>query len=134
MIDFGDCIWYCHWDNSLICKKQFRCDGCKHQPADEDKENGRAEPVHIRWAEDWDGSKAPECPSCGRMPYSLERCLFCGQKFLPDATVEEWSKPPEEVRMDCFNCGGKGTLVGTRARTNGHFHGQCTACGCVVVE
>lgn len=65
---------------------------------------------------------------------SLERCVFCGQRFLPDALTEEWSKPPEEVRMDCPSCGGKSTMVGARARSNGHFHGQCTVCGCVVME
>ena len=134
MIDFWDCTWYCHWDKNLVCKKRFNCDGCKHQPADDDKENGKAEPVHIRWVEDYDGSKIPECPSCGEMPHSLDRCIFCGQKFLPDETTEKWSEPPEEVRMDCLCCGGKGTLVGTRAKSNGHFHGQCTACGCVVME
>ena len=69
MIDFGDCTWYCHWDKGLICKRQFQCDGCKHQPADEDKENGKADPVHIRWSEDYDGSKVPECPSCGQMAW-----------------------------------------------------------------
>ena len=100
----------------------------------EDKENGKAEPVHIRWAEDYWSGRYPECPSCGNMPYSLERCVFCGQRFLPDALTEEWSKPPEEVRMDCPSCGGKSTMVGARARSNGHFHGQCTVCGCVVME
>lgn len=134
MIDFGDCTWYCHWDKGLICKRQFQCDGCKRQPAGEDKENGKADPVHIRWSEDYDGSKVPECPSCGQMPYSVERCFFCGQKFLPDAIAEELGAPPEEVHMDCFNCGGKGTLVGNRDRGNGHFHGRCTSCGCVMME
>ena len=90
--------------------------------------------VHIRWAEDYWSGRYPECPSCGNMPYSLERCVFCGQRFLPDALTEEWSKPPEEVRMDCPSCGGKSTMVGARARSNGHFHGQCTVCGCVVME
>lgn len=125
---------YCHWDKGLVCKKEFYCDTCEHQPAADDKENGKAEPVHIRWAEDYWSGRYPECPSCGNMPYSLERCVFCGQRFLPDALTEEWSKPPEEVRMDCPSCGGKSTMVGARARSNGHFHGQCTVCGCVVME
>lgn len=55
-------------------------------------------------------------------------------KISPDALTKEWSKPPEEVRMDCPSCGGENTLVGARARSNGHFHGRCTACGCVVME
>lgn len=115
-------------------KKDFYCDTCKHQLAADDKENGKAEPVQLRWTEDYDGGRVPECPSCGNMPYSLERCIFCGQRFLPDALTKEWSKPPEEVRMDCPSCGGENTLVGARARSNGHFHGRCTACGCVVME
>ena len=134
MIDTGDLTMYCHWDKGLVCKKEFYCDTCEHQPAADDKENGKAEPVHIRWAEDYWSGRYPECPSCGNMLYSLERCVFCGQRFLPDALTEEWSKPPEEVRMDCPSCGGKSTMVGARARSNGHFHGQCTVCGCVVME
>ena len=134
MIDTGDLTMYCHWDKGLVCKKEFYCDTCEHQPAADDKENGKAEPVHIRWAEDYWSGRYPECPSCGNMPYSLERCVFCGQRFLPDALTEEWSKPPEEVRMDCPSCGGKSMMVGARARSNGHFHGQCTVCGCVVME
>lgn len=98
MIDTGDLTMYCHWDKGLVCKKEFYCDTCEHQPAADDKENGKAEPVHIRWAEDYWSGRYPECPSCGNMPYSLERCVFCGQRFLPDALTEEWSKPPEEVR------------------------------------
>lgn len=74
MIDFWDCTWYCHWDKTLVCKKRFNCDDCKHQPADDDKENGKAEPVHIHWVEDYDGSKIPECPSCGEMPHVLYNC------------------------------------------------------------
>lgn len=133
MIDFLDCTWYCHWDKKLVCEQGFHCDGCKHQPEASAKVNGKVEPVHIRWIDSY-GGKYPECPACGEMPYSVERCFFCGQKFLPDDTAEEWSKPPEETRMDCFACGGKSTMVGARSRVNGHFHGQCTACGCVVVE
>ena len=117
MIDTGDVTMFCHWNKRLVCKKGFYCDTCKHQLAADDKENGKAEPVQLR-----------------NMPYSLERCIFCGQRFLPDALTKEWSKPPEEVRMDCPSCGGENTLVGARARSNGHFHGRCTACGCVVME
>ena len=56
MIDTGDLTMYCHWGKGLVCKKEFYCDTCEHQPAADDKENGKAEPVHIRWAEDyWSG-------------------------------------------------------------------------------
>lgn len=132
MTDTGDFTMHCHWDKSLTCDG-FYCDICERQPADDDKENGKAEPVHIRWTQDYGGT-FPECPSCGEMPYSLERCVFCGQRFLSDVLVEEWSKPTAEVRMDCPFCGWKNTMVGARTRSNGHFHGQCTACGCSIVE
>ena len=39
-----------------------------------------------------------------------------------------------EVRMDCFMCGGKNTMVGIRAKYNGHFWGRCEACGIRVME
>lgn len=92
MIDTGDVTMFCHWNKRLVCKKDFYCDTCKHQLAADDKENGKAEPVQLRWTEDYDGGRVPECPSCGNMPYSLERCIFCGQRFLPDALTKEWSK------------------------------------------
>ena len=41
---------------------------------------------------------------------------------------------PEEERMDCPCCGGHDTMVGTRARINGHFHGRCTQCGARMME
>ena len=99
MIDTGDVTMFCHWNKRLVCKKGFYCDTCKHQLAADDKENGKAEPVQLRWTEDYDGGRVPECPSCGNMPYSLERCIFCGQRFLPDALTKEWSKPPEAGRI-----------------------------------
>jgi len=37
-------------------------------------------------------------------------------------------------RMDCIMCGGKGTLVGNRSKFNGHFHGECEACGARIME
>ena len=89
MIDTGDLTMYCHWDKGLVCKKEFYCDTCEHQPAADDKENGKAEPVHIRWAEDYWSGRYPECPSCGNMPYSLERCVFCGQRFLPEPEIHK---------------------------------------------
>lgn len=42
--------------------------------------------------------------------------------------------PPEEIRMDCFLCGGENTMVGTRAKVNGHFRGRCEKCGAKVIE
>lgn len=85
-----DFQFHCHWDESRICTGDLYCNGCEYQPADADKPNGKAAPVHIRWVKSYGGTE-PECPVCGEMPYSLERCLFCGQRFLSDAVVEEWS-------------------------------------------
>lgn len=116
MIDTGDVTMFCHWNKRLVCKKGFYCDTCKHQLAADDKENGKAEPVQLRWTEDYDGGRVPECPSCGNMPYSLERCIFCGQRFLPDALTKEWSKPPEEVRMD-WSLLRRGEYAGRRQST-----------------
>lgn len=123
----------CRWDPDRICKKNEDCRSCEYQPSDDDKPNGKAAPVHIHWETVYDCT-TPFCPSCGAVPDALDRCIFCGQKFLPDKTTEEWSKPPEEVRMDCFSCGGHDTLVGFRARCNGHFRGVCEKCGCRVIE
>lgn len=60
MIDTGDVTMFCHWNKRLVCKKGFYCDTCKHQLAADDKENGKAEPVQLRWTEDYDGGRVPE--------------------------------------------------------------------------
>lgn len=123
----------CHWDEKRICKNDFLCEGCEYHPADEDKPNGRKPPVPIGWDVSEFGT-FPVCPACGEMPYSYTRCLFCGQEFLPDEETERRSKPPEMVRLDCPICGGEGTLVGTRAYCNNHFHGVCENCGCAIMQ
>ena len=126
----------CHWDDTQECDGEFMCDMCEHQPPPEDKVNGRAEPVRITWETGYmNDGLWPRCPSCGEMPYGLECCIWCGQRFIQDDPVlQEYDKPPEEERLDCFMCGGKNTMVGTRAKSNGHFHGHCEACGCRVME
>ncbi len=131
--DISDCKIPCHWHPEMICQNGKDCGECEHQPADDDKKNGKAPPRHIVWDRGEYGT-FPECPACGEMPYSYERCIFCGQKFLPDETAEEMKKPAEEVREDCPLCGGKNTMVGIRARCNGHFHGKCEKCGCQIME
>lgn len=84
------------------------CNGCDMQPADDEKPNGRKSPIKIAWEKDYDGGTYPVCPACREMPYSTERCIFCGQRFIQaDPDLQEYAKPPEEVRMDCFVCGGK---------------------------
>ena len=131
----GEDGWPCHWDEDLKCDHEFLCEECEHQPAPEDKPNGKAEPVMIKWLVDYDGGLYPKCPACDDMPYDLERCIFCGQRFIQDDPVlQEYAKPAEEVRLDCPCCGGKETMVGARAKSNGHFHGHCIQCGCRVME
>lgn len=124
----------CIWNQNLVCEKGRSCDACEYQPAADKKKNGKNAPVKIKWQEDYSGTY-PVCPSCGEMPYSTERCVFCGQKFLQkDQAAQEFNQPTSEERMDCFLCGGKNTMVGHRARCNGHFHGYCENCGAKVIE
>lgn len=124
----------CLWDEGIICARGRYCKNCKHQPPDDEKPNGKAEPVLIAWEEyPFDGT-FPMCPACGEMPYSVDRCVFCGQRFIKDVRAREWEKPPEIKVMDCVRCGGKGTFEYTRARSNGHMHGRCKACGATIIE
>ena len=123
----------CHWDKGLICERGGECFDCNRQPADEDKPNGKNNAVFIGWESSMFGT-FPYCPSCGEMPYSTERCIFCGQKFIPDEAIAEYNKPLEKATRDCPMCGGEKTLIGTIARSNGHFHGKCEKCGCEIIE
>ena len=82
----------CHWDADRKCDHNLYCNACPHQPSDDDKPNGKKPPVKLRWIPSYNGMSdsfqpAPECPSCGEMPYSTERCIFCGQKFLKEETT-----------------------------------------------
>lgn len=76
----------------------------------------------------------PYCPNCDELLYDLDRCYFCGQQILRDEHLEEWAKPPEEHRMDCMTCGGKGTMVYTISDYNGHKRGICHQCGASFIE
>ena len=49
---------------------------------------GLREPVPLKWVPSLSPNAAelipngePKCPHCGDYPYSLERCVFCGQRF-----------------------------------------------------
>lgn len=125
----------CYWDDRE-CLRGQSCDCCEHQPKPEEKRNGKAAPVRLQWepACDGHGMGWPVCPSCGEMPYSTIRCLFCGQQFIQDGRVKKYNKPPKEVRLNCLSCGGVGTMVGYRNKANGHFSGVCEACGVHVLE
>ena len=122
----------CHWNKRMVCKNDHHCKECSFQPADDVKSNGKNEPMKIAWDKSEYGIW-PKCPSCGEMPYSTERCFFCGQRFIQDdPELQEYIKPTPLLKLDCLRCGGKGTLVGRRAKCNGHFHGKCEICGCWV--
>lgn len=78
----------CHWNKARKCDNGLMCCGCQYQPPDDEKPNGRKPLVKLRWVPQFNGmtdgfQPAPECPACGEMPYSTERCVFCGQRFLP---------------------------------------------------
>lgn len=70
----GEDGWPCHWDEDLKCDHEFLCNECQHQPAPEDKPNGKAEPVMIEWSEDYDGGLYPKCPACGCQLLLSRRC------------------------------------------------------------
>ncbi len=78
--------------------------------------------------------ETPICPNCEEPLYEYDHCVFCGQPIQMDAKLEEWIKPPEIQRGDCFVCGGKGTLEFVRVKPNNHAHGHCTACGMSFME
>lgn len=123
----------CTWDINVHCENGNSCDECEHQPKDDDKINGLKEPVKIEWQKSYDDGIYPKCPSCGEMPYSYERCVFCGQKFIQDdPKLQEYAEEPPQETIQCMICGG--TVVGKRAKSNGHFHGQCDKCGAIVME
>lgn len=90
------------------------------------------EPVKLPIVFDGYGN-IPECPVCGEMPYSTEQCHWCGQRFIQDAEIEEYNKP-DKGTMDCFQCGGKGTVEFVRSKYNGHKHGECKKCGMRFME
>lgn len=105
----------------------------------------RSDPMPIIWETDYDdderGVGYPKCPNCHELAYGLEEiadgktgfCPFCGQRYyIADEDREKAEPNPEETQI-CPMC-GKETLVGRRAKCNGHFHGTCTNCGCTVME
>lgn len=67
----------CHWHKNLICEHELNCQSCKYQPDDDEKPNGKNDPILIKWETDFAGTM-PVCPVCGEMPYSFDRCMFCG--------------------------------------------------------
>ena len=92
------------------------------------------------WQRDWDEMSGrmtgamPFCPNCHEPLYEPEQCYFCGQPILRDEKLDEFEKPPEVHTMDCFMCGGKGTMQYTISSYNGHKNGECAKCGTRFIE
>lgn len=84
---FFDYEHRCHWDRRRLCDRNHLCEGCEHQPKDEDKVNGKADPLPIKWVMGYMGVPEPWCPACGEIPYRPDRCIFCGQRFIQNEEV-----------------------------------------------
>ena len=96
----------------------------------------------IIWEDDFGvcGTGYPKCPNCHELAYDIDaardgegQCPFCGQRYTLDEEGREKAEPNPEETITCINCGQK-TMVGRRAKSNGHFHGTCTNCGCRMIE
>jgi hypothetical protein len=73
----------------------------------------------------------PMCPVCHEMPYSTEQCHWCGQHFIQDEEITEYSKPKTK-KGKCSNCGAE-IEIGI-SRYNGHKHYHCNKCGMSMME
>lgn len=106
----------------------------------ENKLNKGNVPVHLEWEPYFDfcsnkvTGEAPVCPACGEMPYSTERCVFCGQAFIQDEKTRKFADPEPVEHMICLVCGDPQGMEFTRSKLNGHKHGKCRKCGAVMVE
>jgi len=123
-------------DNYLLCHgcERMNLDGLPHSK----------DPVKfIIWEDNFEegGAGYPRCPECHELVYGMSKadengigqCPFCGQHCRYNEEGAEKAKPgPQEIHI-CPHCGDE-TLVGRRAKSNGHFHGRCRKCGCTVVE
>ena len=90
----------------------------------------KKEPIKLPIVNDGYGI-IPKCPVCGEMPYSTEQCHWCGQKFVQDEEVEEYSKP-KIIKGKCFGCGSD---VDIRvSKYNGHKSYYCDKCGMSIME
>lgn len=92
--------------------------------------NSKKPPIKLPIVHDGYGM-IPECPTCGEMPYSTEQCYFCGQRFIQDEEVEEYSKPLT-VTEKCLVCGAD--VVCNVSRYNGHKSYRCSKCGTIMME
>lgn len=115
----------CYWNKDQKCTGGSYCDACEHQPPDDEKPNGKKEPVKIRWQNDY-GMIMPYCPTCGEMAYGTERCKFCGQPFIH----EEAPKNKQEIIggtmgddgiIVCKKCGNDSMKLVAHADGRGFF-------------
>lgn len=127
----------CHWNEDQKCTNGNYCDSCEHQPADDDKPNGKKKPVRINWQNDY-GMMMPYCPSCGEMAYGTDRCKFCGQKFIQEEKRPENRREIIGGTMDedgivvCDNCGNLDSMElvsHTDGRDFYDYTYRCGACG-----
>ena len=145
----GETGWHCsmqaYWRNispeATACEsywdkaEQDELDRLRNEDEEKHREElwdvySKREPVKLPIVNDGYGW-IPKCPVCGEMPYSTTQCHWCGQRFLQDREVEEYSKPETEY-MSCPMCGGK--MMVNVSRYNGHRRGRCEECGMRFME
>lgn len=105
----------------------------------EDTENRRKElwaiyeekePIKLPIVNDGYG-RIPMCPVCGEMPYSTEQCHWCGQRFVQDEEIKEYSEP-QTIKCKCQSCGEPGVIF--VSKYNGHKSFHCSHCGMAWME
>lgn len=88
------------------------------------------EPIKLPIVNDGYGT-IPMCPVCGEMPYDTEQCHWCGQRFIQDQELAEYTTP--DLRdYTCPSCGAPGKVA--ISKYNGHKHFRCEKCGCSFME
>lgn len=89
-----------HWKHRAVWNAQIIWHWCVVARADEWWRvhvrvplGGLRKPLPLKWVPHYDcqtdtyvPAGEPECPHCGEMPYSTERCVFCGQRFTQEET------------------------------------------------
>lgn len=51
-------------------------------------------PAEVKWKEGHNGMLYPICPHCHNLPYDVDCCYFCGQRFSNKAYVIDIPKGP----------------------------------------
>lgn len=88
------------------------------------------EPVKLPIVDDGYGI-VPKCPTCGEMPYDLEQCHWCGQRFVQNEETAEYGTP-KLIDFKCPQCGTMGKA--NVSKVNGHKHFRCEKCGMAFME